>query len=87
MSRIATYICAGLLLISSNSVGETLKTGKIKKLSRTAAMELRPGISLSSADSCIVRQDAGLYWRIDGWVIGNELYKSYLDPAASCNLP
>ncbi len=46
--------------------------------------EIRPWVPMTTADTCIVRHDQGIYYKIDGWVTGNELYKSYLDPAAGC---
>lgn len=38
-------------------------------------------------DTCIARMDEGIYWSIDGWIIGNEVYSNYIDPAISCSTP
>jgi len=87
MSRIVTYFCICLLLIASSAAAAAGKSGKKVKIASKSVTALRPGFALAAADTCIVRHDAGLYWRINGWVIGNELYKSYLDPEAGCQLP
>ena len=39
---------------------------------------------LAVAETCMVRHDQGIVYRIDDWVMGNELYKGYCDPAAAC---
>lgn len=87
MSRIMTLVCTILLLTVSIASADSVKTGKSVRVSAKSRESLRPGFSLAAGDTCIVRHDKGLYWRIDQWVIGNELYKSYLDPEASCELP
>lgn len=86
MSRIWTYIIICLFILSVSAFSAQ-KTGRLVKVSNGTTAELRAGYSLITADTCMVRHDDDLYWRIDGWVIGNELYKSFLDPAASCPLP
>jgi len=55
---------------------ETLRTGILRSL---------PGIS--AADTCLVRHDSGLSWVIFDFVVGNELFKSLLDPSQSCLNP
>lgn len=87
MSRILTLVCACLLLTFSIASAASVKTGKSVRVAAKSRESLRPGFSLAAGDTCIVRHDKGLYWRIDQWVFGNELYKSYLDPEASCPLP
>ncbi len=87
MSRIMTLISIALILAVTSVSAATSKTGKVRKLSSSSLKTLRVTTALSAVDTCFVRHDSGLYWRIDGWLIGNELYKSYLDPSQSCNLP
>ncbi len=91
MSRIVTFFCAALILAVASVSTAASKSGKAVKLTDSSAKTLRAASSLSAADTCIVRQDKGIKWRIDGWIIGNELYKSYLDPSQStspgCALP
>ena len=87
MSRIVTYFCTALILVVSMASAAPSKSGAIKKIGGASAKTLRVASALSAVDTCIVRHDVGLYWQINGWVFGNELYKSYLDPSQSCNLP
>ncbi len=46
--------------------------------------DIRPRPSLITADTCIVRHDLGIFYKIDGWVTGQELYKGYCDPSLTC---
>src|SRR3990172_543215 len=87
MSRIMTLICIALILAVMSVSAANIKTGKIKKLTSSSSKTLRAASVLSAVVTCIVRHDAGIYWQINGWLIGNELYKSYLDPSQSCTLP
>ncbi len=52
-------------------------TGQIKKI--------QP--QLSAADTCFVGDFGEASWLIYPWVIGDELYKAYQDPAATCGNP
>ena len=76
MSRILTIAACLILFLQPTIAAETKKAPRLVKVGDVIAGELRAGYTISAADTCIVRHDAGLYWRIDGWVIGNELYKS-----------
>ncbi|MCH7690963.1 MAG: hypothetical protein IIA17_07970 [candidate division Zixibacteria bacterium] len=49
--------------------------------------KLQAGFAVSTSDTCIVRHDAGIKFRVDNWIIGDESYLSYLDPDASCDFP
>ena len=60
---------------------------RIELISNPVFRSLNPYTSISSADTCVVRHDAGAVYKIDGWVVGNELYKSYLDPSLTCTNP
>jgi hypothetical protein len=85
--RISALLFIFLTVLFSTTYSAGKKTARIERIGENNVKELRAGYLLSTADTCIVRHDAGLYWRINGWVVGNELYKSYLDPAATCDLP
>lgn len=65
---------ARLVKIADNV--ETLRTGILRSL---------PGIT--AADTCLVRHDSGISWAIFDFVVGNELYKSLLDPSQNCPDP
>ncbi len=75
-----------IFLISHIQAAEK-KSARIVRIGDSLAQEVRFRQSLVTADTCLVRHDSGAVWKIDGWVIGNELYKEYLDPAASCPQP
>ncbi|MDX9858309.1 MAG: dockerin type I repeat-containing protein [candidate division Zixibacteria bacterium] len=63
------------------------RAGRVEKIGEFSPTDIRIAQRMATADTCIVRSDAGIIMRIDGWVIGQELYKQYLDPAASCENP
>lgn len=42
---------------------------------------------LSAADTCFASPFEEVIYRIDGWVTGGELYKTYIDPSLSCPNP
>ncbi|MEW5993971.1 MAG: hypothetical protein AB1744_06205, partial [Candidatus Zixiibacteriota bacterium] len=75
-----------VLLLAPSGAAET-KQARAVRVGDSPVQQMPLRTSLALADTCIVRHDSGMYWRIDGWVIGNELYKSYLDPAQSCPSP
>lgn len=79
--------CLVLLLLGAPTNAAEKKEAHIVRISDMPSQEIHVRPSLATADTCIVRHDSGLVWRIDGWVIGDELYKAYLDPAASCTSP
>ena len=49
--------------------------------------DIRFRTNLSAADTCNATMHDSLVWQITGWVIGNELYKNYINPAVSCPNP
>jgi len=75
-----------ILLISTINAADK-KQASIEKINQANIKELRAGASLATADTCIVRHDNGIILKIDSWVLGNELYKNYLDPSLSCPNP
>ena len=83
----ASASCLILLLFTLPLNAVDKKEAKLIKISDLPSQEIRIKPALATADTCIVRHDSGATWKIDGWVIGNELYKEYLDPAASCEGP
>ena len=73
------------VVVQSTIAAETKKLPVLHRVGNIPVGKLQAGTALSSADTCIVRHDAGIKFRIDGWIIGNESYLSYLDPEASCD--
>ncbi|MCK4606276.1 MAG: hypothetical protein KAU35_03155, partial [candidate division Zixibacteria bacterium] len=56
------------------------------RLDETRLEQLRSNPNLVTVDTCTVINIDSLVWLIDNWVVGDELYKVLLDPAASCNI-
>ncbi|HDL01745.1 MAG TPA: hypothetical protein ENH23_05880, partial [candidate division Zixibacteria bacterium] len=76
------------LITFSASIWSVEKSNiRIDKVDNASTSEIRVRPSLSTADTCIVRHDQGIAYRIGEWVQGNELYKSYLDPSLTCTNP
>ena len=73
------------LIVQPTIAAETKKAPVLSRIGNVPTGKLQTGYALSTSDTCEVRQDAGISWRIDGWIIGNESYLSYLDPDASCD--
>ncbi len=85
MPRLPTVArCLALLLLTAPVNAVEKKEARVIRIDDLASREIRVRPGLAAADTCIVRHDSGAVWRIDGWVIGNELYKELIDPAASC---
>ncbi len=88
MSRLKTLAASLMLVVLLGETGITEKRQAVAVPVLDGPSEqirIRPTLAL--ADTCVVRHDSGIVWKIDNWVIGNELYKSYLDPAQSCSSP
>lgn len=88
MRRLLVVVgCLLLPVLASSPRAERGQARLVPVPDGAARAELRPVPSLATADTCIVRHDAGIYYKIDGWVTGNELYKGYCDPALTCPNP
>lgn len=79
--------CFVLLLLTAPINAVEKKEARLVRIGDLPSQEIRIRPGLATADTCIVRHDSGAVWKIDGWVIGNELYKEHLDPVASCASP
>lgn len=78
-------LCSLICLSSMMTVSAGNKpAGQVGSLDASNVITLRAKPTLTTADTCMVRHDQGIVWKIDGWVAGNELYKGYCDPAATC---
>lgn len=89
MSRIVHLLAIAtltILLLSSTRAADR-RQARLERIGSVVAEEIRVLPTFTAADTCMVRQDAGIAYRINGWVTGNELYKSYLDPSLSCPNP
>jgi hypothetical protein len=61
------------------------KSARPALLTNTNVQEYPVKPHFAAAEICTVRHDQGAAWRISHWVTGDELYKSFQDPAVSCN--
>jgi len=80
------YIVLISVLFSPTSFSADRKAASISKIQSTSREELRVRSFLSTADTCFVSQNDEIVMIVQGWVTGAELYKSLMDPAASCGL-
>jgi len=77
-----------VVLLSVVTVSASLAASKnqprIVPMAEFSRQNLLPVTRLIAADTCLVSATDTITHLIQEWVIGNELYKNYLDPAASC---
>jgi hypothetical protein len=85
--RSATICCLALTFLGSAATARDKNTAQIRKLGDVAVTNIAMAPSLASADTCYVDNNEEIVTRIDGWVIGYELYKSLLDPEERCENP
>lgn len=77
-----------ILLIASSSLAQSKRQPRITPMVETARKNIMSVTRLTTADTCLASPVDTITHKISGWVIGNELYKSYIDPAASgCTYP
>jgi hypothetical protein len=89
MSRRAiTAFLLAFILIQASAFAKTPVPQTANRVTTVEARKINVAPSLATADTCIVRNDegetSGLFY-YPNWVIGNELYKNYLDPSLSCD--
>ncbi len=85
--KLFIFLCIALFSFASSTLAQGKSNISVTKVNNTTINEIRIRPSLSTADTCILRHDQGIVFRINGWVVGNELYKSYLDPSVGCPTP
>ena len=73
------------LFVQPTIAAETKKVPRLHRVGDVPFGKLQAGNALSASDTCEVRHDAGIWWQITNWIIGDELFQSYLDPEASCD--
>lgn len=81
------YILILLLLIAAPLYAQPKTDVQAVKIGDIPKKEIRFAPLLSAADTCFAASFDSIVWQIDNWVVGNELYKAYLDPANSCTSP
>ncbi len=86
-SRIAVIVGLVIGIVGSAVYAADKRTVKVTPISGQPINNLYLAPSLVTADTCFVTDNQEITWRIDGWVIGFELYKSLMDPATNCDNP
>ena len=83
------YIILSILFLSLSSLIQALEKNSVNKTEANiqSIQELRVRPSISTADTCIARNDFDIYWQYSSWISGNELYKNFIDPSESCPNP
>ena len=82
-----------LLLLAQPVLSADKGSVRVQKVTNLEARELRlqssknvsPAEALSADETCLVYEFDSLAYRIDGWLVGFELYKSLMNPANSCD--
>ncbi|MEE8577601.1 MAG: hypothetical protein V3T31_10135, partial [candidate division Zixibacteria bacterium] len=77
-----------LLFFTSLTFAADRKQASLERIGEIPVQSLGSGnVGLATADTCIARLGDSIYYRIDGWVTGGELYKAYIDPSNTCPNP
>jgi len=88
MSRLMiTTVLVLLLIMTANLLGADRSSAEATRFQPGGVKQLRTSTGLATADTCVLSNVDTLYWQITNWVIGDELYKVYLDPAQGCDNP
>ena len=82
--RLVTLVVLTVFALTVSSLAQDRTEARLTKLGDIPRSQLLGAALSPTADSCLVRHDIGLMYRINGWLTGNELYKSYLDPSETC---
>lgn len=85
--KILIFLSIAFLSLSGSTWSVEKNNIQITRIDNSSIAEIRVQPLLSAADTCIVRHDQGIVYKLGGWVEGNELYKSYLDPSLTCTDP
>jgi len=85
--RTAAISWLAVLLIGSALYAGDKKTVRVERIGDVPPTDIFLAPSLVTADTCFVTDNQEITTRIDGWVIGFELYKSLMNPANNCINP
>ena len=85
--RTAALAWLGILVIGPAGLAANKQAVRVERVGDVPEDNIFLAPSLAAADTCFVSDNQELYWRIDGWVIGYELYKSLMNPAHQCANP
>jgi hypothetical protein len=86
-SRIAAFAGLIIVLVGSTLYAGDKKTVSFNRIGGEPVRNIYLAPSLATADTCFVSDNQEITMRIDGWVVGFELYKSLMNPANNCANP
>lgn len=79
---ILTSVCT-----AQSAATRQIRLHKADRPAMSDRTEIRIRPVADTARTCYVLPVDTAIWRVDGWVSGSELYKSYLDPSLACEDP
>ena len=85
--RTAAFAWLAVLIGVSAGRAATKDSVRVERLADVQERNIVLAPSLATADTCFVSDNQTITTRIDGWVIGFELYKSLMNPAHQCDNP
>jgi len=80
-------VFATLLALPATTNAIDKSSPRIRKVENPLITDIRLSPSLATADTCSVSPNSEIIYLIEGWLAGAELYKSYMDPSATCPNP
>lgn len=85
--RTAAFALLAVLICTSASQAADKQAVRMERLGDVPEHTIVLAPSLATADTCFVSDNKQITTRIDGWVVGFELYKSLMNPAHQCENP
>lgn len=88
--RIACFSIFMIFLLTSTSLWAAKAQPRVQTLDQYSPIKINPtgkSMTLRTADSCSTNLGDEPHYFIYPWVVGDELYKAYQDPALTCDAP
>ncbi|MEW6050826.1 MAG: dockerin type I domain-containing protein [Candidatus Zixiibacteriota bacterium] len=85
--RIAASGLLILLGLSTSLSAADKRQARVERIIDLPSQSLGSIGSFAAAEACTAGNDSAIAYWIEGWVLGNELYKAYIDPATQCPSP
>lgn len=85
--RMIIPISVIILVLAASVLPAQKQSAQVNPFEYNSVKNLRQSTGLALADTCKISNADSLAWAITGWIIGDELYKVYLDPAQACPNP
>ncbi len=87
LRRVTILVCLSLLLLAVTASAMNKSTPQATRVENPYYRQLRLDPRMVAADTCVIASFDSIMYQIDNWVIGDEIYKAYMDPASSCSNP